>query len=57
MDSLAAVKMNNKWGYIDCNGKTVIDYKYKQSWNFSDGFAPVKIKEKWGLLTIMIIWL
>lgn len=52
-EGLAAVKVNNKWGYIDTQGKYVISPQYNQddareSWrkstpgDFSEGLAAVK---------------
>lgn len=41
-DSLAAVQKNNQnWGFIDLNGKTVIDFDYQQVGSFVGGKAFV----------------
>ena len=46
----------NKWGYVDINGKTVIDFKYDLAGNFNDyGFSSVVSKNasgeyKYGLI-------
>ena len=43
-------KKNNKWGFIDRKGNIVIDYQYKDTKDFNEGLAPVKIKNKWGFI-------
>ena len=40
-NDLAAVEKNGKWGYIDTDGKTVIDFKYDYADRFSEGKAIV----------------
>jgi hypothetical protein len=42
-NSLAAVKYNNKWGYIDKKGQFVINPNYKEGYNFNQGLAVVGI--------------
>jgi len=42
--------MDNKWGYIDRNGKVIIGYQYEETKDFNEGIAPVRINEKWGLI-------
>ena len=49
-ENLASVRKNNKWGYIDRNGKLVIDYFYDKAKNFKEGLAPVCIDNKWGYI-------
>ena len=44
------VKKNGKFGYINKAGATVIDFKYKDAGNFSDGVAPVRLGNKWGYI-------
>ncbi|WP_073348060.1 WG repeat-containing protein [Bacteroides congonensis] len=39
-----------KWGYVDLDGKKVIDYKFKEAYPFIDGKAKVKKGEKWGYI-------
>jgi hypothetical protein len=36
---LAAVQLNNKWGYIDATGQMTIDAQYEDAYNFVNGFA------------------
>lgn len=33
-DGLLAVKKDNKWGYVDANGKEIIPIEYDASWNY-----------------------
>ena len=43
---LAAVKVNNKWGYLDKSGKMAIYPKYSEANRFSGGYASVKVGKK-----------
>ncbi|NLI63649.1 MAG: hypothetical protein GX367_02835 [Bacteroidales bacterium] len=45
-----AVKKNGKWGFIDTEGKKVIDFKYDDAYSFSLGLAPVCIDGIWGYI-------
>jgi predicted Ser/Thr protein kinase len=47
---LAAVQLNDKWGFIDKTGKEVIPCKYFRAHNFSEGLAAVKLNDKWGFI-------
>lgn len=50
-NGLAPVMKDKKWGYIDPNGKVVIDFQYKDAEVFSDdGLAPVKSSKLWGFI-------
>lgn len=49
-DSLIAVKMNGKWGYIDTNGKVVIKAQYDEARSFSNGLGAVCTEGKWGYI-------
>ena len=42
-DALAAVEIDNKWGYIDKTGKIVIKPQFDRVQPFSDGRAKVKV--------------
>ncbi|MBL7923926.1 MAG: WG repeat-containing protein, partial [Bacteroidia bacterium] len=44
--NLANVKTGGKWGYIDPNGKMVIDAKYDYAGMFVEGKAQVKLDDK-----------
>ena len=44
---------NNKWGFADENGNTVIEYQYDKVTEFNEyGFAAVKKDGKWGSIDI-----
>lgn len=45
-----AVKKNGKWGFIDPNGETVIDYKYDGARSFANGMAAVAQGDLWGMI-------
>jgi hypothetical protein len=47
-EGLAAVKVGEKWGYIDKEGKTVISPQFERVLWFSGGLAPVAIGGREG---------
>ena len=49
---MAPVKVNGKLGFIDKSGKLVIDAKYDEAENFSEGLAGVELNGKWGYINI-----
>ena len=50
-EGLAAVVLNNKYGFIDKEGKDVIPLKYDLiSSSFSEGLVSVMLKGKWGFI-------
>lgn len=49
-DELAYVKINNKFGFINKTGKTVIPYIYDWAQEFSEGLALVTINNKYGFI-------
>jgi serine/threonine protein kinase len=49
-EGVAAVRLNNKWGFINENGKLVIDLLYDHATVFKYGAAPVKSKGKFGYI-------
>jgi hypothetical protein len=49
-EGLAAVKVKNKYGYINKSGKVIIPLKYDMVWPFSKGLARVGLNEKWGFI-------
>ena len=49
-DTYAAVKIDNKWGFIDKSGKVVIEPMYEAARSFSNGYAPVRKAGKWGFI-------
>lgn len=44
---IAVANEQNQWGFIDREGKLVIDYQYKDAYSFSDGVAAVKTATGW----------
>jgi WG containing repeat len=49
---LAPIKKNNKWGFVDKNGKLVIPPLYDRVANFSDGLAAVQVNGELGFIDI-----
>lgn len=46
----AAVKINGKWGYIDKEGKIVVEPVYDDARSFSNGLAAVMKDGAWGFI-------
>jgi hypothetical protein len=46
---LAAVKVRGKWGFVDRRGDFVVKPYFDRVLPFSEGLAPVKLEEKWGV--------
>ena len=49
-EGLVAVRLNNKWGFIDKTGKEIIPFKYDFALIFREGLADVKLNNKWGFI-------
>lgn len=49
-DSYAAIKIGNKWGFIDRDGKIIIEPQFTDARSFSNGFAAVKQNGLWGFI-------
>lgn len=50
-NSLLASKVDNKWGFIDRNGKVIINYDYDKVTEFNEyGFAGIMKDNKWGAI-------
>ncbi len=49
-ESLAPVRIGNKWGFIDYTGTFVIPLQFEDAHSFSEGLAAVKVKNKWGYI-------
>lgn len=49
-NSLAAVKMNDKWCFVDETGAVVLKTEYDCATSFSAGFAAVQKNGKWGYI-------
>ncbi|NEO54198.1 MAG: hypothetical protein F6K54_14575 [Okeania sp. SIO3B5] len=57
-EGLVAIKIGNKWGFIDRTGKMVISPQFDKVENFWKGLAPVKIGDESGYIdkTGRFIW-
>jgi len=51
-NGVAAVKKNEKWGYINTDGDVVIPFEYDSALTFSEGLAAVEKNGKWGYIDI-----
>ena len=49
-ESLAAVRVDEKWGFIDKTGHLLIPLQYDYAWNFKEDVAAVKQNGKWGFI-------
>lgn len=49
-EELIAVKIENRFGYIDISGKLVIEAAFESAGDFMDGRALVRHKKKWGYI-------
>lgn len=49
-DGLAAVRVGDKWGYIDTTGKFVIQPSFRDARSFSAGYAAVKDRNGWSFI-------
>jgi len=46
----AAVKINDKWGFVDVNFQKIIEPEFEDVQSFNDSLAPVKKDGKWGFI-------
>ena len=51
-DGYAAVENGMKWGFIDKDGKMMIEPQYDDAHSFSNGYAAIKANGKWGFINI-----
>ena len=49
-DQYFTVKKENRWGFIDGEGRLRISNRYDDARPFSEGMAPVKLRGKWGFI-------
>ena len=49
-NSLAAVKLHDKWCFVDETGKIVLETNYESATSFCSGFSAVKKNGKWGYI-------
>lgn len=51
-ETYAAVKIDDKWGFIDNTGTVVIEPIYEEAQSFSNGYAAVKFAGAWGFINL-----
>ncbi|MEM0940078.1 MAG: WG repeat-containing protein [Bacteroidota bacterium] len=44
------IKKNDRWGFLDLQGRLRISNRYNGAQPFSEGLAAVKLREKWGFI-------
>ena len=50
-NEIFAKEQNGKWGYVDKNGNTVVDFKYDMAIDLNEyGFGAVKQNGRWGVV-------
>ncbi|MBE8721956.1 WG repeat-containing protein [Sphingobacterium pedocola] len=49
-DGLARAGLNDKWGFVDKNGREITPIKFQSVGDFRSGLARVKLNEKWGFI-------
>lgn len=49
-NTLYAKKQNGKWGFVDANGNTVVNYIYDMVTEQNGKFAGIKKDNKWGVI-------
>lgn len=50
-EGLAAVELNDRWGFVDTKGKVIVPFQYDRADEFKDGLAPVELSESgWGFI-------
>lgn len=50
-DGWAAVKKNEKWGFIDTAGNVQIDFQFDDALSFGQHLAAVEVDGKWGYVS------
>lgn len=51
-DAYAAVKKGGKWGFIDKDGKMIIEPQFSDARSFSNGYAAVEKNGRWGFIDV-----
>lgn len=51
-DQPIAVKRDDKWGFVDQEGKMVIEAKYDNAKSFCHELAPIEKNERWGYIDL-----
>lgn len=52
-EDYAVVAKDGKYGFINVNGRVVIEMKYEKARAFNEGYAAVKVDRKWGFLHLL----
>jgi hypothetical protein len=47
---LFPIPHDNLWGYMDGNGKIVIEPQFNMAFEFAEGMAQVMVKDRWGFI-------
>ncbi len=49
-EEFIGVKIDDRWGFVDMNGKLRIANQYENIGPFNEGLAPIKILGRWGYI-------
>jgi len=49
-ENMAGISVQGKWGFINDDGKTVIEPAFHEVRAFQKGYAPVRLINKWGII-------
>jgi hypothetical protein len=49
-EEFIGVKIDDRWGFVDINGKLRIANQYENIGPFNEGLAPIKILGRWGYI-------
>ncbi len=49
-EEFIGVKIDDRWGFVDVNGKLRISNQYENVGFFNEGLAPIKILGRWGYI-------
>ena len=50
-NKIFAKQQDGKWGYVDKDGNTVVEFKYEMATNINEyGFGAIKLNGKWGVI-------
>ena len=49
-EKFAAIRVGDKYGYVDAKGRMVIEPQFTEVGDFSGGLAPVRLKQRWGVI-------
>ena len=50
-DGCAEVRLNNKYNFIDTEGKYLSEQWFDECWDFKDGYARVCLNDKWNYIS------